>query len=601
MQYIHRTLAAVFVLFLAAVAAQAQGPVLQLTTDAGTPLFNNSSYNYGTLLAGNSTQNSLRVRNIGNQTLTLSVTLSGGSGVFAVDYYPSSLGPGASDVIILRFSGSLAGTFTGNLTVTSNDTSHNPVGLSLAGTIAASPAAIPSVRYNFPSPVAKVVPGDAFDIGSATSPGFITRDFSIQNIGSSTLNLTNLATIFNSCPGFSFTQTPPSSLTATSSAGFTIKFQQTFRGTYSCTVSFAHNGAGNNPLSFTITAHTLAPVLVVSSGGTQIFNNAPALNMGSTPLGSPISKVFTITNNGDATLSLSGLSSGSSAFTISGFPFSVAAGSSANFTVTFKALNAGTYNSQYSFGTSDPQFPSFNLNVQATGVGPAMTVTDPGGAVVPNGSTYAYGSTPQGVSTSRLFTISNSGNAALTISNFALSNPGGGYSILASPAASVAGPGSTTFRIRLLSNFPGSYSATVTFNTNDPNFPAFTLNLTGTVTSTAGNPTIRVTAGDGTNIPNGGSFTFPATTLGTAVSRAFLIYNDGTADLILSNPTGLVSGTGFAQGQVPPTTPIPPGGNSMFRVNLTAAARGTFNGTVTIQSNDTAHTPFTFAVHGTVN
>lgn len=601
MRHIHRILAAMFVLFLAAVAAQAQGPVLQLTTDAGTPLLNGSSYNYGTLLAGNSTQNSLRVRNIGNQTLTLSATLSGGSGVFAVDFSPSSLGPGASNVIVLRFSGSVPGTFTGTLTLTTNDPSHNPVSLALTGTLA-PPAAIPSVQYNLPSPVAKVVPGDAFDIGSATAPGFITRDFSIQNIGSSALNLTNLATIFSSCPGFSFTQAPPSSLTPTSSAAFTIKFQQASRGTYNCTVSFAHNGAGNNPFSFTITAHTLAPVLVVSSDGTQIFNNAAALNMGSTPLGTPISRTFTITNNGDTALSLSGLSSGSSAFTISGFPFSVASsGGSASFMVTFKALNAGTNNSQYSFGTSDPQFPTFTLNVQATGVGPAMTVTDPGSASVANGSTYAYGSTPQGVSTSRLFTIGNSGNTALTISNFALSNPDGGYSILTSPAASVAGPGSTNFRIRLLSNVVGSHSATVTFNTNDPNFPTFTLNLTGTVTSTAGSPTIRVTTGDGTNIPNGGSFTFPATTLGTSVSRAFIIYNDGTADLVLSNPTGLVSGTGFGQGQVPPTTPIPPGGNSTFRVNLSGATHGTFNGTVTIQSNDTAHTPFTFAVHGTVN
>lgn len=91
-------------------------------------------------------------------------------------------------------------------------------------------------------------------------------------------------------------------------------------------------------------------------------------------------------------------------------------------------------------------------------------------------------------------------------------------------------------------------------------------------------------AWDSVAVPNGNSFAFPNTAVSTSISRLFRIENHGTSTLTLSNYTSLVSGTGFSQIETPSSS-VPPGGQTTFRVRFLRGIAGMYFGQVTIYNN----------------
>lgn len=224
---------------------------------------------------------------------------------------------------------------------------------------------------------------------------------------------------------------------------------------------------------------------------------------------------------------------------------------------------------------------------------PLLRLVSGDGITLTNGSSYGLPSTTAGVPVSRAITIYNDGSDTLTIANPSALVSGNGFSQLDLPASTVAPQSSTVFRVRLSSFTAGNYNGTVSIQTNAG---TVTFSVYGTVTPAAA-PVVRVVSGDNITVASGGTYAFPSTAAGTPVSRAFTIYNDGNATLTLSNPSALVSGTGFSQIDVAPPSSIAPGATGVFRVRLLSSTRGTYSGTVSIQSNAA---PFPFTVTGTV-
>jgi Immunoglobulin I-set domain/Protein of unknown function (DUF1573) len=231
----------------------------------------------------------------------------------------------------------------------------------------------------------------------------------------------------------------------------------------------------------------------------------------------------------------------------------------------------------------------FALTASSAAAAPVLQVLQ-AGTPIAKGSTVTYPSTPTGTPVSILFTIQNNGNANLVINNPTTLVSGSAFFEIVNPTTPISPGGNTVFRVRLQSGAPGTYNGTVTISSNDPVNPSFSFNLVGTVTG----PVLSVGG-----VSNGSTVTFPNTPVGTPTSKLFTIYNNGTANLTLSNPTTLVSGSGFSE-IVNPTTPIAPGGNTVFRVRLQSGTAGTYNGTVTIDSNDPVTPVFTFYLVGTV-
>ncbi len=132
-------------------------------------------------------------------------------------------------------------------------------------------------------------------------------------------------------------------------------------------------------------------------------------------------------------------------------------------------------------------------------------------------------------------------------------------------------------------------------------------NSVGTVTSNPAHLTVDAPAPDIhvrqawdlLPVPDAGSFTFPDPVVRLVpTSRRFEIQNLGTQPLNLSS-IQLVSGQCFHQIEDPDAT-IEAGASTFFRVRLHCASVGTFQGAVTIGSNDPDENPYTFGLQGTV-
>ncbi|WP_291720736.1 BspA family leucine-rich repeat surface protein, partial [Bernardetia sp.] len=82
------------------------------------------------------------------------------------------------------------------------------------------------------------------------------------------------------------------------------------------------------------------------------------------------------------------------------------------------------------------------------------------------------------------------------------------------------------------------------------------------------------------------------------VSKIFTIRNEGGQDLILSGNVTISGSTNFAITAQPSSLTIPAGGSEDFMVTYSPTQDGTETATVSVASNDTDESPYTFVVQG---
>src|SRR6185503_7087867 len=212
-----------------------------------------------------------------------------------------------------------------------------------------------------------------------------------------------------------------------------------------------------------------------------------------TTQGSPApSLTFTVTNDGDATLDLSGLSVPNGFSIAEGLSGALGPGQSDNFTVRLDTGTVGTFAGDISFNNNDPNEDPFNFAVAGT-VRPVqvdsaeVTVILSGqpGGLISGESIVEFGNVTAGsAGPTRTFTVRNDGNATLSLG--AVSVPQG--FVVVDPLVGALAPGdSDTFVIRLDTDVVADRSGNVSFNTNDPddNEDPFVFRVTGSVTPAA--------------------------------------------------------------------------------------------------------------------
>src|SRR5262245_14777047 len=104
----------------------------------------------------------------------------------------------------------------------------------------------------------------------------------------------------------------------------------------------------------------------------------------------------------------------------------------------------------------------------------------------------------------------------------------------------------------------------------------------------------------GTDLTSGGDVNFGSTIVGAPVAKTFTVQNLGNGDLTLSQLNGSVFPTGFSLVTGLGATTLIPGQSTTFTVQLSAAAAGSFGGTIHVLSNDADEGSFDIGLSGTV-
>lgn len=285
--------------------------------------------------------------------------------------------------------------------------------------------------------------------------GTNANTFTIQNTGTSTLNLTGgtLVSISGAHAGdFTVTTNPAASIAAGGSTTFTITFNPSATGLRTASISIANDDADENPYTFNIQGNgitTLQEINVLGNGVSIVDGDPTPSTTDDTDFGSilatsgTIAKTFTIENLGTvASLNLTGASpyvtiSGTNAadFTITVIPSAtVAASSSTTFEITFDPSAVGLRTASISIANNDSNADEnpYNFDIQGTGISgpPVHTIyyenfdNSNGGWTMSNtgsGSTWSYGTNVNEVGEDNYWYINNYNNYANNTSTYATS------------------------------------------------------------------------------------------------------------------------------------------------------------------------------------
>ncbi|HMP76150.1 MAG TPA: choice-of-anchor D domain-containing protein [Kiritimatiellia bacterium] len=580
------------------------------------------------LVDGGTLTRTYTITNSGNENLTLgTVTTSGTHAAdFIVTAQPSSpVAPGGSTTFQVQFNPSAVGTRTAEVSFTNNDADENPFNFTIQGTGTAPEIAVSGNGTdiadgdNTPSTL------DGTDFGSVLVGNHVDQVFVITNSGTASLTVGNVTTSGTHAADFIVTAQPSSPVAAGGSTTFTLRFLPGASGVRSAAVSFTNGDSDEDPFNFSVQGNGVlaAPnIVLLGTNGATIAKDdvtpdvADGTDFGSANvIGGTVTRTFTITNNGTASLTISGITtSGTHAadFEVTTAPGgSVAAGATTTFVVTFDPADRGLREATFSIANNDGPNNPYTFAVQGTGLAPEIAVSGNGnniadGSVTPALSNHTdFGSADiAGGTVTRTFTITNIGNASLTIGSVSTSGAhAADFIVTVQPAGTLAVSNSTTFQVQFDPFVAGTRSATLSFSNGDPDRDPFSFDIEGTGVV---NPEIAVLGtngalvADGDNTPSFADGTdFGATAVtGGQVDRTLFITNSGSGALTI---TGVTTSGAHAADFVVVSWPalVDAGARSNLVLRFDPTASGVRTAAVVIASDDADEASYDFAVRGT--
>ncbi|WP_143874539.1 choice-of-anchor D domain-containing protein, partial [Nostoc linckia] len=233
-----------------------------------------TAISFGDAIAGNTLTKTFTIKNTGTAALNLS-NLKLPNGFSLVGTLPTSVAANASTNITVALNTTTPGTYGGTLILSNNDIDEGTFDFAISGTV----KPVPTPEIQVLNGTVDIADGmTTIDFGNTTVGNTLTETFTIQNIGTAALNLSNLELP----DGFSLVGTLPTSVAANASTTITVALNTNTPGTYSGSLSLSNNDSNESPFDFAITGIIKPapipeiPILNGTSRSEFLQGNAPA-------------------------------------------------------------------------------------------------------------------------------------------------------------------------------------------------------------------------------------------------------------------------------------------------------------------------------------
>lgn len=452
----------------------------------------------------------------------------------------------------------------------------------------------------------------------------VSRTFTIQNTGTTNLNISS-ATIAGANPSeFTITTPPSATIAPGASSDIIIRYNASFTGNnITAQVLIYSNDADEATYNFNIRGTTINPEIDILGNGVSISNGdtspstADWTNFGEidTTIGT-ITRTFSITNQGTTNLIISNPTiSGTHAadFTVTTNPSSttIGVGVTRTFVVTFNPSASGTRNAIVTITNNDSDENPYTFHITGFGSNSEINITGNATSIVDGDTTPSttdgtdFGNTDITFETkTQTFVIQNTGTTNLNIDIPTITGThAADFSITTNPGTLSIAPGSSTsFVVTFNPSGTSTRTATLNITNNDGNENPYNFTIRGNGTDVE----IDV-QGNTTSIANGDSTPsltdhtdFGSTDINTGtIARIFTIANMGTTSMTISNPT--ISGANASDFTItanPSGTTFNGGTSRTFTITFNPSASGTRTALVTINNSDFNENPYTFAIQG---
>ena len=370
----------------------------------------------------------------------------------------------------------------------------------------------------------------------------------------------------------------------------------------------------------------LEPEIELSLDGDDVPDNTGSVYFGSTDVGVPVTRMFTVENTGFGPLNLGSISLPPGFSLAAGFgSTTLLTGETTTFTVQLDAGSVGAPGGQLSFGNNDADEDPYNFAISGS-VG-TVDIIDDGDAGFSTVGAWTHRINPIVDAYLDDVHYSAAGTGA-DVATWSFSITPGLYRVAATwnpdPNRATNSPfvitdGSTTLGSVAINqqlapddfsdqgvgweNLGGVYAvnaATLQVKLSD--------NANGYVIADAvriermgdlpPGPEISVTLGSIDVPDNSGSVNYGSTNVGVPVTKTLTVQNVGLTTLTLGSIT--IPSTGYTLESGFGDTSLDPGEWTTFSVRLDATSVGTFTGEVSFANNDGNEHPYNFTVSGTV-
>ncbi|MGA7557511.1 MAG: choice-of-anchor D domain-containing protein [Terriglobales bacterium] len=318
---------------------------------AGALTTNPTSFSFGNVTLGYSSSQTETLKNTGGESLTITVAAISGAGFsYSGLSLPLTLAPNQASTFGVSFAPTVAGTSSGNLSLTVSGSSTS-VDIALSGD-GVTPATLT------PSPASLTFTN--IQVGQSS-----TQTETVTNTGGSNAQITQVTP---SGTGFSVSGiTLPVTLIPGQGASFSVTFAPQSAGSFTGNVSVVSN-ASNSNLSVPLTGSAV-------SGTQTTLSVTTPINVGNVVVGTSGTQTGTLTATG-GTVIVSSVNLGGAnpaEFSISGlsFPVTVTTSQPVNFMVTFTPTATGAASATASFASNASNSPTV---ATLTGTGTAAPV-----------------------------------------------------------------------------------------------------------------------------------------------------------------------------------------------------------------------------------
>jgi two-component sensor histidine kinase len=302
----------------------------------------------------------------------------------------------------------------------------------------------------------------------------------LRNTGNAALSITSLALTGTNGSNFAETNTCGKSLAAGAHCTISVTFTPSASGNRTASLSITDNARGS-PQRVSLSGTGTAAV--VSLSPTSLAFGSQAVGKTSTV------HTVTLSNTGNAALSSTSLAlTGTNASDFAQTNTcgsSVAAGAHCTISVTFKPSASGSRTASVRITDNASGSPQ-TVSLSGTGTQTAAAAAAAAAVVSLSPTSLAFGSQPVGTpSTAQTLTLSNTGNAALSITSLALTGSNASdFAQTNTCGSSVAAGSNCTISVTFKPSASGSRTASVGITDNASGSPQ-TVSLSGTGTGTA--------------------------------------------------------------------------------------------------------------------
>ncbi len=501
-----------------------------------------TSVDFGTVAFAQSVQQTITIRNTGTASLEITGIESDVSGL-TFDTSMFTLEPNGSQTVTITFPSSTEGTFSGNITISSNDPNSATSALSVSVTVQPRPVPAISVQQT------------AVDFGTIDAGQTGEQTITIENTGTALLEVTGIKGE-GDVPGLTF-DTTMFTLEPEGSQTVTITFPSSTAGEFSGLITISSNDPDRATQTLSVSVIVQPPpVPAISVQQTPV-------NFGTIEAGQTGEQKITIENTGTAPLQITGIESDVSGLTFDTTMFTLEPNSSQTITITFPSSTEGTFLGNITISSNDPDRGTQTLSVSV------IVQPPPVPTIAVQQTAVNFGTIEAGQTGEQTITVQNTGTAPLEITGIESDVPGLTFD---TTMFTLEPEGSQTVTVTFPGSTEGTFSGNITISSNDPDRATQTLSVS-VIVQAAPVPAIAVqeTAID-----------FGTIEAGQTGEQTITVQNTGTAPLEITSIESDVPGLTFDTAMFT----VKPEGSQTVTVTFPSSTEGTFSGNITISSND---------------